>query len=116
MSRRRGPRDDPWIPGSKRISVVCTDAGQHPEVSFGHVVVWPEDGGWRMHGNPHLKREEYVDLAALETYPLPQRVPKTYPLKCRRCGRNVPLKRETLERVCVGLAAADTPKFDISDI
>jgi hypothetical protein len=118
-NRRRAPRTPSPIPGAKFIRVVCTDQGQHPEVSFGTVDVWPDgSGGWRVHVTRLSHRgDEFVDLAKpARPYGGAFRVYKTYPLKCRRCRRNVPLKLETLERRCAKLAAADTPKFDISDV
>jgi hypothetical protein len=118
MSRRRpSPPRTSAIPGHRRIRVVCTDRGQHPEVSFGTVAAWPEGSGWHVYVD-HLDHgeDEFVDMTALGRPVLPDRLKKTYPLRCRRCGRNVPLKQETLERVCAGLAAANTPKLDLSDI
>lgn len=120
-NRRRAPRTPSSIPGHKLLRVVCTDKGQHPEVSFGDVSVWPDGhGGWSVQRNPQLNMQEYVEIPADDQYPMPEPLPerlrRTYPLRCRRCRRNVPLKQETLERVCAELAAADTPKFDISDI
>lgn len=113
MSRRRpGPEPHP-IPGYKKINVVCTDDGQHTAVSFGHIEVWPEGDGWRVKERLNYRDDEYVDLGVLDHAP-PPRLHKTYPLKCRRCGRNVPLRAETIERVFAALAALDTPTFDIS--
>lgn len=116
VSRRRPPPQQ-WdaIPGYRKIRVVCTDRGQHPEVSFGSVDVWPEGEGWHVAlSGLNLGRDEYVDLAPVEQDHYPERLHKTYPLKCRRCGRDRPLRAETLEKGCAELAAQDIPKFDIS--
>lgn len=118
MSRRRpNPPQPSVIPGHRRIRVVCTDRGQHPEVSFGTIDAWPEGTGWHVFVD-HLyhQGDEYVDRTALDGPVMPDRLHKTYPLQCSRCGRNVPLKRTTLEKLCAGLVAADTLTLDLSHI
>lgn len=118
MSRRRPvPRTPSAVPGYRSIRVVCTDRGQHPEVSFGALGVWPEGDGWHVDTNQlSFDGDEYVDLAALDGHPLPGRLHKTYPLRCPRCKRNVPLKRETIERIGAALATNDTAELDLSGI
>ncbi|EFG79553.1 hypothetical protein HMPREF0591_0530 [Mycobacterium parascrofulaceum ATCC BAA-614] len=98
--------------------MVCTDKKQHPEVSFGSIAVWPEGDGWKVNIRDLRYREgdEFVDIAALDGSELPDRLRKTYTLKCRRCGRDRPLRMDTLERVGAALAAADTPRLDLSDL
>jgi len=113
VSRRRSVR--PEVPGVRKIRVVCTDRGQHPQVTFGTVAVWRDDAGWRI--RPNLVGGEYVDLSTTEpdyTGPQPDRLHKNYPLRCKRCGRDTPIRQDTLEKVCPRLAEADTLKFDIS--
>lgn len=117
MSRRRPvPPTPSAIPGYRSIRVVCTDRGQHPEVSFGALGVWPEGDGWHVNTSGlSFSGEEYVDLDALDRHPLPERLHKTYPLRCPRCKRNVPLKRETIEQVGAALAASNTTQLDLAD-
>lgn len=116
MNRRRAPHKPSSIPGQRRIDVVCTDRGQHPEVSFGSIAVWPDGDGWRVNVRSLRYREgdEFVDMAALDEPALPDRLRKTYTLKCRRCGRDRPLRIDTLERIGTALADADTLRLDLS--
>lgn len=117
-NRRRAPRRPSSIPGHRRIRVVCTDRKQHPEVSFGSVGVWPEGDGWRVNVRELRLRDgdEFVDMAALDGPVLPDRLRKTYTLRCRRCGRERPLRMDTLERIGAALSDADTLRLDLSDL
>ncbi len=102
--------------GAKKIRVVCSDKGQHAESSFGYVIVWQEADGWR--SKPFLQHEEYVDTEPVESdvTGLPDRLHRKYRFPCRRCRRNVPLRQETLEKICAVFAEADKRKIDISDL
>jgi hypothetical protein len=119
MSRRnRQPKRESAIPGKVSIRVVCTDRGQHPEVRFGAIPVWPIADGWHANTKVGLRATEYVDLDPLTTdvdHAL-TRLPRTYPFSCRRCRRNVPLRQDTLERLLHGLAADNQHTLDISAI
>lgn len=112
MSRRKPDPMPPVVPGSKTIRVVCTDKGQHSEVSFGHVVVSPLGDGWHVHLALNHRGREYVHMEEIGL--TADRLARTYPLKCRRCGRDTPLLETTVKQVCAGLAAADTSTFDLS--
>jgi hypothetical protein len=118
MSRRRAPRTPSAIPRQRLIRIVCTDKDQHPEVSFGSITVWPHGDGWRVNlrGLGHRQADEFVDMAAADRPDPPDRLPKTYTLKCRRCGRDRPLRMDTLERIGAAFADADTPRLDLSDL
>lgn len=121
MSRRnRVPRRESAIPGNWQIKISCTDNKQHPEVTFGKVTVWPEGDGWGVLVRG-LSIDEYSDIdsviATVESGAAEfKRIPKTWPIVCRRCGRNVPLKESTIERLCAALAKARRDTLDISDI
>lgn len=117
-NRRRAPRAPSSIPGQRRIRVVCTDQGQHPEVSFGSIAVWPEGDAWHVNVRDLRVRheDEFVDMAAIDGPALPDRLRKTYTLKCKRCGRDRPLRMDTLERVAAALADADTLHLDLSHL
>ena len=128
MSRRnRRTRRESEVFGAKAIRIVCTDYGQHPEVSFGEGDVWPQPDeagvGWDMIFDG-VQVEEWVNT---EEYEMRGQDPvqafqdgtlvtmrKTYPFVCRRCRRNTPLRQDTLRQICAALASADTPKLDIS--
>lgn len=107
MSRRRGPAGDAWTPGVL-VHVVCTGRGTHTEVSFGSVKVFP---GGRTHERLKVEAHHIGYDPENDFSPL-----KTIPFLCPRCrpARNVPLKRGTLDKLCAGLAEADTPKLDLS--
>lgn len=63
MSRRRR-KPHPSVPGAKVIRIVCTDRGQHSEVLFSRVDVWPDDsvpGGWFVE-LPPADDDDYLDL------------------------------------------------------
>lgn len=116
MSRRnRIPRRESALPGLVKIRVVCTDGGQHEQVSFGAVTVWPSAaGGWRVKADGlEYRGDEYTNLDAPSLTPQ-GRLGKTYPLRCRRCGRNVPLRADSLERIFAALAQSGKAKLDIS--
>lgn len=107
MSRRRPPKAESSVPDAIHVSIVCTGRGNHPEVDFGTLVVLPSGNT-----SERLKVGEHfsgIDLDAGKTL-------KTIPFVCRRCrpARNVPLKRETLDHLCKGLAQSDTPTLDLS--
>ena len=114
---RRKPIAQSAVPGTVTIRVVCTDKGQHPDVSFGHVTAWQDGDGWRVtvDGLNH-RGDVFTDLEPIHRDQIPDRLHKTYPLECRRCGRNVPLRAETLDRVIAALAAAEKRTFDLSDL
>jgi hypothetical protein len=97
---------------------VCTDRGQHPESSFGVVPVWPGASGWEA-GNPRLTIEEYADVETSLADVLAggeAQLSRTYPLRCRRCERNVPMRQSTLAGFAVRLAATESDTLDISFI
>lgn len=113
MSRRKPPQRAGL--GGTTIRVVCTDKGQHAEVGFGSADAWQDSSGWHvsLHGLDY-RGDEYVDLEPIHRDQIPDRLHKTYPLECRRCGRDVPLRAETLERIIADFAAANMPVFDLS--
>ena len=128
MSRRRTKPPPPAVPGAKVIRVVCTDRGQHPEVLFRKVDVWPDDsvpGGWFVEPpsdddddfyRPPPGVRDYISQTPADATG-PTWEPITYdPFKCSRCGRNVPLKRETLISACTKLAARGESPLDVSYI
>lgn len=117
-NRRRAPRTPSSIAGHRLIHLVCTDRQQHPEVSFGSIAVWPEGEGWHVNVRNlrHRKDDEFVDMTAIDGSDLPDRARKTYTLKCRRCGRDRPLRLDTLERIGAELADADTLRLDLSHL
>ena len=117
MSRRRTPKDPSALPGLVKVRVVCTDQGQHPEVSFGAVKAWPSAaGGWRAKVDLNTRDQEFVDLAQTVPgqHPTPDRVHRTHRIRCRRCGRDVPLRQETVEGIGRDFGAAGKNTFDIS--
>ena len=124
MSRRTSNLD-PTRPGHKRVPVVCSGRGTHTPFKFFHVYVWPTLDGtdWNVETNPHLWHgEEWDDLeegwmerAQAANRP-PNRVPKTYRLQCRRCGRDQQLRQHNLERAILELSRVGVFKFDISHL
>lgn len=117
VNRRRAPRKASSIPGQRLIRVVCTDQGQHSEVSFGSIAVWLESDGWHVNVRDlRYRGDEFTDLSVLRRPEAPGRLNKTYPLKCKRCGRDRPLRMDTLERIGAALADADTLRLDLSDL
>jgi hypothetical protein len=124
---RRSAKPRPSVPGSKVIRIVCTDRGQHPEVLFEKVDVWPDESipeGWFVeppeplggeYTPPHGVRDDITQLHEHDTAG-PLWEPITYPpFKCSRCGREVPFKRETLMRACADLAASGASRrLDVS--
>jgi len=103
------------------VKIVCTDQRQHPEVEFGHMTVWRNEDGSHGFDWKNWAATEYVDHAAIDRAgwglgPIPERTHKTQRFKCSRCGRDVPLRQETMERICAALADADTPRLDLSAI
>ena len=113
---RRKPIAQSAVPGTVTIRVVCTDKGQHPDVGFGSADAWQGGDGWHVMPNLNHRGDPFVDLEPIHRDQTPDRLHKTYPLECRRCGRDVPLRAETLERVIAALAAAGKSNLDISDL
>jgi hypothetical protein len=135
MSRRRNSAPQQPDPAAgRKIRVVCTGQGQHTEVSFGHVMAWPDGDGWRF--QPFLKRGErssceptpgmrldviHADDGRTEPSEIVAKIEvelfDNYPLKCATCRRDTPLRVATLERHCAGLATQDTAeKLDMSKL
>ncbi|RDH75509.1 hypothetical protein DVS77_26275 [Mycolicibacterium moriokaense] len=98
--------------------MLCTDKGQHPEVSLGAIAVWPKCDGWHVNVRDlrYRKDDEFVDMAAADRPDPPDRLHKTYTLRCKRCGRDRPLRMDTLQRIGAALAEADTLRLDLSDL
>ncbi len=123
MSRRR-PIQKPPRSDATEIRVVCTDKGQHAELSFGHVVVSKISNGWLVKPVLQHRGDEYTETVEVpDREPLPDpvreladRLRKTYPVKCRRCGRDTPLRIDTLEKIFAAMAEADMLTLDISDL
>lgn len=122
MSRRKSlpAQHVSAIPGKVEIKVVCTDRGHHPAVSFGSVPAWPDGAGWHVYTSG-LAVEEFTDVEGAVTRVVGgdtgvERAAKTWPLVCRRCGRNVPLKESTIQQLCYALADARHDTLDISAI
>lgn len=108
MSRRRKPPEDQVHPDQKSIRIVCTGRGDHREVSFGKLVVWPSEsaphGWWVM-----LK---YADEG-------PDDVSYCVPFvraQCDTCGRDHQMTPETVLEVFAGLAESNTLVLDISEL
>lgn len=107
MSRRREPKAPSAVEGLVVVSIVCTGRGTHNEVSFGTVSVLPNGRTVE-----RLAESEFfvgIDLEAEQTL-------KTIPFLCKRCtpARNVPLRRASLDRICVALVAAGETHLDLS--
>lgn len=108
------------MPGSRKIRVVCSDKGQHAESSFGHCVAWPDGDEWRVKLFLDHRGDEYVDMGSIAAAErgdsASEQLSKTYPLECRRCGRNTPLRAETIKKIAAAFAADGKRKIDTSDM
>lgn len=129
MSRRKYTPPPSSTPGLVRITVVCTDKGQHSPVRFGEVKAWPDgENTWTVDVDT-LDADRYSDplpdvgvtgtpeewlqqiLANKSATGAPN---MTWQIRCPRCRRNRPLRTDTLNQVIVAVARAGKKKWDIS--
>lgn len=94
------------------IRIVCTDRSQHHEVPFGSITMYrDQDHGW-IPGEPEID-VQYVSSERINEFS--QEISRTFSFPCERCRpRNVELRQETLEKICIQFANAGWSKFDIS--
>ena len=119
MSQRR-PRLPELPDGEPRqytVKLVCTNRGRHPRVVLFHLMDTRGDLGA---GNVVMWAEGQRNRVPLTSWH-PENGAQSFHFHCRRCGRNPPLRQETLFELLDGLAAQpDTgrahPVVDISDL
>lgn len=110
MSRRRDPNPPPDFAG-KRLRIVCTGRGEHPLKGF-----------YTLDALPSSTREGYWLFGKRWSDGFPDEPGFTQPqwgavrlnVKCRECGRHVPLTPETILRLGNLVMADDIPTLDIS--
>lgn len=110
MSRRRDPKPPEIFPGSKRLRIVCTGRGQHPLKGYYTLDALPVDDTW-------LFVKRWSDGGDPESPPElqgPQWGSVKLYVKCRECGRHVPLTPETIQRLGMLVISDDTPTLDVS--
>lgn len=132
MSRRRDPADHAdWRmfkapkadEGQAVVSIVCTDRATHNTWRFGYVILCKriEGDGFRVSvrvipGASEYSHHESVIESIFKGESVPESIPKTWPLECKRCRRKVPMKKSTIDRLCTELAQAGHATLDISMI
>jgi hypothetical protein len=109
VSRRRDPNPPEIFPGSKRLRIVCTGRRQHPLKGYYTLDAIPVDGTWLF-----VKRWSDGDDTEPPGLQGPQWSSVKLDVKCRQCGRHVPLTPETIQRLGLLVIDDDTPTLDVS--
>ncbi len=80
------------------MRIVCTGRGEHPLKGYYTLEAVPADGTWAF-----VKRRPDGEWGSVKLN-----------IKCRQCGRHVPLTPDTIQRLGLLAIADHTPTLDIS--